>query len=34
MVERKQTKYKRIDIDDTFPEYIVKNKEMFKNWII
>ena len=27
-------KYKKIDIDHTFPEYIVKNKEMFKNWII
>ena len=27
-------KYKKIDIDDTFPKYIVKNKEMFKNWII
>ena len=27
-------KYKKIDIDDTFPKYIVKNKEMFKNWIL
>ena len=26
--------YKKIDIDETFPEYIIKNKEMFKDWII
>ena len=27
-------KYKKIDIDETFPEYIYKNKGMFKDWII
>ena len=26
--------YKKINIDDTFPEYIIKNKEMFKDWIL
>ncbi len=26
--------YKKIDIDNTFPDYIVKNREMFKNWIL
>ena len=33
LFERK-INYKKVDIDDTFPEYIVKNKEMFKNWIL
>jgi len=27
-------KYKKILIDDTFPEYIIKNKEKFKDWIL
>ena len=26
--------YKKIDLDNTFPEYILKNKKKFKNWII
>ena len=26
--------YKKINIDNTFPEYIVQNKELFKDWII
>jgi beta-1,4-mannosyl-glycoprotein beta-1,4-N-acetylglucosaminyltransferase len=26
--------YKKVIIDDTFPEYILQNKEKFKNWII
>ena len=26
--------YKKIDIDNTFPKYIVENKEKFKDWII
>ncbi len=26
--------YKKIEIDDTFPKYIVKNKEKLKEWII
>ncbi len=26
--------YKKIDIDNTFPEYIVKNRELFENWIL
>ena len=27
-------KYKKVDIDESFPEYIYKNKGMFKDWII
>ena len=27
-------KYKAIKVDETFPEYIFKNKEYFKNWIV
>ena len=27
-------KYKKIIIDETFPEYIIKNKEKFKDWIL
>jgi|TARA_B110000211_G_C14003261_1_gene519554 beta-1,4-mannosyl-glycoprotein beta-1,4-N-acetylglucosaminyltransferase len=27
-------KYKVINVDDSFPKYIVKNKEKFKDWII
>ena len=26
--------YKKIDIDNTFPKYILENKEKFKDWII
>ena len=26
--------YKKVNIDNSFPEYIVKNKEMFKDWIL
>ena len=29
----RKIKYKKIDVDESFPEYIYKNKEMFKNWI-
>ncbi len=32
LFERK-INYKKVEIDDSFPEYIVKNKEMFKDWI-
>ena len=27
-------KYEKIDLDDTFPEYILKNLEKYKDWII
>ena len=27
-------KYKVINVDNSFPKYIVKNKEKFKDWII
>ena len=27
-------KLKKINIDGTFPEYIIKNKELLKDWII
>ena len=27
-------KYEKVVVDDTFPEYIFKNKEMFKDWIV
>jgi beta-1,4-mannosyl-glycoprotein beta-1,4-N-acetylglucosaminyltransferase len=30
----RKIEYKKINIDNTFPEYIVKNKEMFKDWIL
>ena len=26
--------YKKVQIDNSFPEYIVDNKEKFKEWII
>ncbi len=26
--------YRKINIDETFPEYIYKNKQMFKDWIL
>ena len=26
--------YKKINIDDTFPKYIIDNKEKLKEWII
>ena len=26
--------YEKINIDDSFPEYIYKNKKMFKDWIL
>jgi len=31
---KRKINYEKIDIDDSFPEYIVKNKEMFKDWIL
>ena len=31
---QRDIKYKKIDIDDTFPDYIVKNKDKFKVWIM
>ena len=31
---QRKIKYKKIEVDETFPEYIIKNKEMFKNWIL
>ena len=27
-------KYKAVAVDESFPEYIVKNKEILKDWII
>ena len=27
-------KLKKINIDETFPEYIIKNKDLLKDWII
>tara|TARA_E500000178_G_C16843000_1_gene671495 strand:+ start:164 stop:976 length:813 start_codon:yes stop_codon:yes gene_type:complete len=33
LFERKIT-YKKIDLNDNFPEYILKNKELFKDWIL
>ena len=27
-------KYEKIEIDESFPKYIVENKEKFKEWII
>ena len=27
-------KYEKIDIDDTFPKYILENLNKYKNWII
>ena len=27
-------KYQKVELDDTFPQYILKNREIFKNWII
>ena len=26
--------YKKVKIDNTYPEYIIENKEKFKEWII
>ena len=26
--------YKKVDLDNTFPKYIIENKEKFKKWII
>ena len=26
-------KYKSVDVDNTFPDYILKNKNKFKDWI-
>ena len=31
---QRDIKYEKIDIDDTFPDYIVKNKDKFKVWIM
>ena len=30
----RDTELKKIDIDDGYPEYIIKNKERYSNWII
>ena len=27
-------RYKKVEIDDTFPKYIKENKEKLKEWII
>ena len=27
-------KYERVDLDDTFPKYILENLSKYKNWII
>ena len=27
-------KYRKVEIDKTFPEYILKNLDKYKNWII
>ena len=26
--------YQKIEIDNTYPEYLLKNLEMYKNWVI
>ena len=31
---QRKIKYKKIEIDDSFPEYIFKNKGKFKDWIL
>ena len=31
---QRKINYKKVKIDETFPEYIFKNKEMFKDWIL
>ena len=30
----REIQYKIIELDNTFPEYIVNNKNKFKNWIL
>ncbi len=30
----RKIKYEKIDIDNSFPDYIIKNKDMFKDWIL
>ena len=30
---QRKIRYEKIDIDDSFPKYIVNNKEKFKDWI-
>ena len=27
-------KYKKVDLDDTFPKYIINNKSIFEEWIV
>ena len=27
-------KYKKVELDNTFPKYIIENKDKFKQWII
>ncbi len=31
---KRKISYKKIDIDETFPEYVVNNKNLFKNWTL
>ena len=31
---QRKINYRKIEIDNSFPDYIVKNKEMFKKWIL
>ena len=31
---KRKINYQKINIDESFPEYIIKNKKMFKDWII
>tara|TARA_X000000950_G_scaffold241830_1_gene295742 strand:- start:405 stop:1217 length:813 start_codon:yes stop_codon:yes gene_type:complete len=31
---QRKINYKKIDIDETFPEYVVNNKNLFKNWTL
>ena len=31
---RRKIRYEKVNIDKTFPKYIVNNKEMFKDWIL
>ena len=30
----REYKYKKVEIDEQFPEYILENKLKFKNWIL
>ena len=33
-IYERNLKYERIDLDNTFPKYILENLDKYKNWII